>query len=91
MAVTYLVMETSEERYKRLIAFKTHVALLKPQTTPRLELLSALLLSRLLSSVTYALEGELTLVSLTVSPTQWWHYFGSKEWKKVKPFVQIHV
>ena len=48
---------------------------------PRLELLLALLLSKLFSSMTCTLEREMT--SLTTSPTQWWHYFGSKEWKKV--------
>eukprot|EP00731_Ephydatia_muelleri_P009394 Em0004g1732a len=48
---------------QKFVAAKTRVAPLQVQTIPRLELLGALLLSRLLTSVTSALSSELTLNS----------------------------
>ena len=60
-AVVYLLIETSAGRQVRLVTSKTRVAPLKSQTIPRLELLSAVLLARLTSSITQAIEGEVTL------------------------------
>ena len=60
-AMIYLVIETPDGRHTRFVASKTRVAPLKTQTIPRLELLSALLLSRLTASVTQAVEDELQL------------------------------
>ena len=60
-AVVYLRVETDSGCYTRFVAAKTRVAPLQVQTIPRLELLGALLLSRLLTSVTSALSSELTL------------------------------
>ena len=60
-AVIYLVIESPSGRYIRFVVSKTRVSPLKSQTIPRLELLSALLLARLMKSVTGSLEPELTL------------------------------
>lgn len=60
-AVIYLVIETPDGCHIRFVASKTRVSPLKTQTIPRLELLSALLLSRLTVSVTQALDSELQL------------------------------
>ena len=60
-AVVYLIIKTPNEQFVRFIASKTRVAPLKSQTIPKLELLSALLLARLVTSVAASLEPELTL------------------------------
>ncbi len=44
-AVVYLLLETASDSEVRFVASKTRVSLLKSQTIPRLELLSALLLA----------------------------------------------
>ena len=54
-AVVYLRIETSKGAYTRLIMSKTRVAPLAKQTIPRLELLAALILSRLVYRVRVAL------------------------------------
>ena len=51
-AVVYLRVETESSTYSHLLCSKTRVAPLKKVTIPRLELLSALLLARLISTVT---------------------------------------
>jgi hypothetical protein len=53
--VIYLVIETPNGRFTKFVVSKTRVAPLKSQTIPRLELLSALLLARLMHSVTECL------------------------------------
>ena len=60
-AIVYLVIQTPDERIVRFISSKTRVAPLKSQTIPRLELLSALILARLLKNVTTSLESGLKL------------------------------
>ena len=59
----YLKVQMASGCYTKFVAAKTRVAPLQVQTIPRLELLGALLLSRLLTSVTSALSSELTLNS----------------------------
>ncbi|XP_044184810.1 uncharacterized protein LOC122964955 [Acropora millepora] len=54
-AVVYLRIETSEGAYTQLVMSKTRVAPLAKQTIPRLELLAALILSRLIDRVRVAL------------------------------------
>ena len=54
-AVVYLRIETSEGAYTQLVMSKTRVAPLAKQTIPRLELLAALILSRLINRVRVAL------------------------------------
>ena len=53
--VVYLRIEMSKGAYTRLIMSKTRVAPLAKQTIPRLELLAALILSRLVYRVRVAL------------------------------------
>ena len=58
-AVTYLVIRTASSTYVRFLASKTRVAPIDKQTIPRLELLSCLILERLLKDVEEALRLEL--------------------------------
>ena len=60
-AVVYLVINGPSGSSVRVLVSKTRVAPLKSQTIPRLELLSAVLLSRLVQSVTEGLGTELNL------------------------------
>ena len=91
-AVVYLLIETPCQRHVRFLASKTRVSPLKPLTIPRLELLSALLLARLMSTITTALESELTLSdSYCFSDSMvavYWIRGSEKVWK---PFVQNRV
>ena len=80
-------------REKRvLLTSKTRVAPLNGATVPRLELLGTLLLSRLISSVSKALERELELLpSVCYTDSQvalCWIVGDNKVWK---PFVQNRV
>ena len=87
-AVVYLLVKTSSGCYVRFIAAKTRVSPLKTQTIPRLELLSALLLSRLISSVILALENEIQMMRLHCftdsTVALFWIRRVEKSWK---PFV----
>ena len=91
-AVIYLSIDTDTGRETRFVACKTRVAPLEKQTIPRLELLSALLLSRLMANVTRALEIEFPLSQpsfFTDSKVAlYWIRRQEKEWK---PFVQNRV
>ena len=60
-AVIYLVMRTTMGGFRRIIASKTRVAPMQTQSISRLELLSALLLARLVTSVSNSLKSQLTL------------------------------
>ena len=85
-AVVYLQMQTSTGYCTRFIASKTRVAPLCKQTIPRLELLSALLLSRLMVSITNSLKSVLKLSEPTCytdsKVTLFWILGISKEWKQ---------
>ena len=58
-AVVYLVIKTRSGVFTRFVASKTRVSPLKSQSIPRLELLSAFLLARLMHNVSRSLEPEL--------------------------------
>ena len=91
-AVVYLVIKTSTGHSVRFVVSKTRVAPVKAQTIPRLELLSALLLARLMAIVAQGLESELPLTQprcFTDSKVAlFWIQGHGKEWK---PFVQNRV
>ena len=91
-AVVYLVLTTDEDQLVRFVAAKTRVAPLRAQTIPRLELLSALLLSRLITSVSDSLNStlpQLQLKCFTDSQVAlFWIRGTDKEWK---PFVRNRV
>ena len=88
-AVIYLVIKTSTDRFVRFVTSKTRVAPTQAQSIPRLELLSALLLARLVRSVSNSLESQLTLNPprcFTDSRVAlYWIRGNNKEWKQ---FVQ---
>ena len=90
--VVYLLLETTTGFSVKFVAAKTRVAPLQQQTIPRLELLSALLLARLLSTIAESLEFEFTLSSpycFTDSMVSlWWIKGSDKTWKT---FVQNRV
>ena len=63
-----LTQQTEEDTFARFVAAKTRVAPLQAQTIPRLELLlSALLLSRLITSVSDAFKSTLPQLGLICS------------------------
>ena len=62
-AVVNLGIQTSEGYYVRFVMAKTRVAPLKKQLIPRLELLSALLLLRLMEAMKSSLTPELVISS----------------------------
>lgn len=89
-AVVYLRLESVEKGvYVRFLATKTRVA---PVGGPRLELMSALLLSRLIVSIRVALESELSLNEpecYTDSKVAlYWIRGCEKEWKQ---FVENRI
>ena len=91
-AVIYLSIESEDESRMRFIAAKTRVAPLKKQSVPRLELLSAVLLARLMDTVRSSLSTELEFSSchcFTDSHVALcWIRNVEKAWK---PFVQNRV
>ena len=91
-AVVYLQIKTTTGNIIRFVASKTRVTPLRKHTIPRLELLSALLLSRLMVSITNSLESILTLSEPTFYTDSkvafYWILGTSKEWKQ---FVQNRV
>jgi len=91
-AVVYLVLRTNTDTTVRFVVSKTRVAPLRPHTIPRLELLSAFLLSRLIASVANSLRPtlpQLEIQCFTDSQVAlYWIRGTNKEWK---PFVQNRV
>ena len=91
-AVVYLAEETTEGTRLQFVVCKTRVAPLKAPSIPRLELLSALLLARILSNVSDSIKGRLLLQPpkcFTDSRVALYWITGlEKEWR---PFVQNRV
>jgi len=88
-AVVYLVFKTSRNWSMRFVTSKTRVAPTQTQTIPRLELLSAILLARLITTVSSSLKSQFDcghircFIDSTV--VLYWIRGVSKEWKQ---FVQ---
>ena len=63
-AVVFLRIVTTCASYVRFVSSKTRVAPISEQTIPRLELLSAVVLSRLILSIKKALSCEMKIDNL---------------------------
>lgn len=91
-AVAYLVIESGANREVKFVVSKTRVAPLQTQTIPRLELLSAFLLSKLIVSVKDSLAAALPELSMRCYTDSlvalYWIRGTTKEWK---PFVNNRV
>ena len=91
-AVVYLVEEASGCKRSSFVASKTRVAPLKTLTIPRLELLSAVLLARLISNITDSLSTRIDLKEpkcYTDSQVSlFWIKGTGRDWR---PFVQNRV
>ena len=91
-AVIYLIIETDGGNLSRFVVSKTRVSPVRQQTIPRLELLSALILARLMQATQEALSGTLSLkepILYTDSRVAlYWICGMHKEWKQ---FVQNRV
>jgi hypothetical protein len=92
-AVVYLVVTTTTRRYATFVTAKTRVAPSQKQTIPRLELLSAVILARLMKNTYEALKSVLELDENVVCWTDslvslYWIRGETKEWKQ---FVQLRV
>ena len=78
-AVVYLVMETQGDVHTPFIVAKIKVAPMQTLTIPRLELFSALLLSRLITTVSAALKSALPDLKIRCYIDQPWPCIGSRE------------
>jgi hypothetical protein len=91
-AVVYLVMKTRGDTHTQFLIAKTIVAPMQSLTIPRLELLSALLLSRLITTVSGVLESTLPDLEIECytdsTVVMYWIKGTHKEWK---PFVQNRI
>ena len=86
-AGVYLVIGTSIGSYVRLITSETRVAPNKNYTIPRLELLSGLILARLIFAVKEALGQQLVMEGIYLwldSITAIYWIIENKEWKQFK-------
>ena len=91
-AVVYLRIITSTTCYVRLVTSKARVAPLTKQTIPRLELLSALVLARLMSVTEKALKSVIVISKVKCwtdsKVALYWITQQDKEWKQ---YVQSRV
>ena len=64
-AVVYLQVHTASRTYVKFVASKTRVAPLSSQTIPRLELLAAVILARLVTAVEGAVKYKVPIKKIT--------------------------
>ena len=90
-AVVYLCIESEDKYRTSLVAAKTRVAPSTPMTIPRLELLAALILARLVSAVREALTKVIHIeeVSCWTDSITVFHWIQSD--KDFKQFVQNRI
>ena len=86
-AVVYLTVEADTHTEVKFLAAKTRVAPLQIQTIPRLELLSALLLARLITTVMKALSPTIPQLAIQKCYTDslvslFWIRGTEKEWRQ---------
>ena len=91
-AVIYLHVTTTTGSYVKFVASKSRVVPAKELSIPRLELLAALVLARLIEHVNEALQLELAITDITCwtdsKVTLFWIKGEEKEWEQ---FVQNRV
>ena len=91
-AVIFISVETDSVCWSQLVCSKSRVATMTKQSVPRLELLSALTLARLITAVNNALQPVVVIHSvycwLDSLTAIYWIVQEQKEWK---PFVQNRV
>ena len=91
-AVVYLLIQNGDFSQCRIVCSKTRVSPINSLTIPRLELLSALLLARLIDSVTHSLTQILNLSQplcfLDSKVAYYWICGAEKNWR---PFIQNRV
>ena len=90
--VIYARLITNKEIKVKLLTSKTRVAPAKPLTIPRLELLSCLLLSKLIKTIYESLKHEITITRTTCwTDSKIAFYWITQKYKDWKPWVQNRV
>ncbi|KAK6175232.1 hypothetical protein SNE40_013739 [Patella caerulea] len=91
-AVVYLKIVTTTSIYVRFLSSKTRIAPINSQTIPRLELLSALILARLVNTTQKALECELQIDGIHCwTDSKVAYYWIRQEEREWKQFIQNRV
>ena len=91
-AVVYLRINTNKDSIVKLIAAKSKIAPLKGETIPRLELMAALTLAQLISSVHKALSNSCDIQNIFCwSDSQVVLYWIHDDTKLQTPFVQTRL
>ena len=85
-AVVYLQVHTASRTYVKFVASKTRVAPLSSQTIPRIELLAAVILARLVTAIEEALKCEVPIKKISCwsgsEVALCWIRGIDKEWKQ---------
>ena len=91
-AVAYLLIRDQQQCHCRIICSKTRVAPMNNLTIPRLELLSALLVARLVKAISNSLAETITLQNPVcfLDSKVAYHWICGKE-KSWRPFIQNRV